>query len=115
MTAGMIVQLPVTVAFGTDEEFDLRVRLEREFTAALTTAGAGRCESSEIDTSHMKLHLGGVTNPTATLNIAKEVLTRAGLLGRAVITLETRNKLDPDDHTWQVLWPPTQPSVVKSA
>ena len=34
MTYGMIVQLPVSVAFGTDEEFDLRVRLESDLPAS---------------------------------------------------------------------------------
>ena len=32
MTHGMTVQLPVSVAFGTDAEFDLRVQLESDLT-----------------------------------------------------------------------------------
>ena len=40
MTYGMTVQLPVSVAFGTDEEFDLRVQLESDLTRALASAHA---------------------------------------------------------------------------
>ncbi|MCE9565942.1 MAG: hypothetical protein K8U57_28295 [Planctomycetes bacterium] len=115
MTAGMIVQLPVTVAFGTDEEFDLRVRLESELTTALAAVGAGQCASSDIDTSHMNLHLGGIVDPISTLNVAKTVLARSGLLGRAVVVLETRSKADPDDPNLQILWPPNQSSIARSA
>jgi len=115
MTAGMIVQLPVTVAFGTDEEFDLRVRLEGELTTALTAVGAGQCVSSDIDTAHMNLHLGGIADPISTLNVAKTVLARAGLLNRAVIVLETRSKADPDDPTLQILWPLNHSNVARSA
>ncbi len=114
MTAGLIVQLPVSVAFGTDEEFDLRVRLERELTAALTAVGAGGCESSEIDSSHMNFHLSGIADPISTLNVAKDVLARSGLLGRAVIVLETRSKADPDDPNLQVLWPLNQTSIARA-
>jgi len=115
MTAGMIVQLPVSVAFGTDEEFDLRVRLEQELTVALAAVGAGECVGSETDTSHTKVHISNIPDPTAALNIAKDVLSCYGLLGRATVVLETRNKLDPDDRNWHVVWPPNQSSVVRSA
>ena len=115
MTAGLIVRIPVTVAFGTDDEFDLRVRLERELTAALTAAGAGEGAGSEIDTAHMSLHFVNLTDAATAFSVAKEVLARAGLLGRAEIVLETRSKADPDEPIWQVLWPVAHPAVARSA
>jgi hypothetical protein len=115
MPAVMIVQLPVTVAYGTDEEFDLRVRLHQELATALQAANAGECATSEIDTAHIKFHLQGFLNPTASLNVVKDILSRAGLLSRAVVLLETRNKLDSDDHNWQVLWPQSPSGIVRSA
>jgi hypothetical protein len=105
MTYGMIVQLPVTVAFGTDEEFDLRVRLERDLAAALAAARAGECAGGGIDTSHLNLQLEGISDPPAALSVVKGVLAGAGLLGRAVVVLETRSPDDPDDRDLKVLWP----------
>ena len=87
MTFGMIVQLPVSVAFGSDEEFDLRIRLERELSAALAEAGAGECAGGEIDTSHLKLHLEAIVDPRSALDVTKAVLARAEVLGRAVVVL----------------------------
>src|SRR5437762_2441251 len=63
MTYGMIVQLPVSVAFGTDEEFDLRVQLESDLTRALAMARAGECVGGGIDTSHLNLQFDGITDP----------------------------------------------------
>jgi hypothetical protein len=115
MTFGMIVQLPVSVAFGTDEEFDLRVRLERELGAALAAARAGECAGGGIDTSHLSLHLDKVSDPPAALGVVKDVLSGAGLLGRAVVVLETRCPNDPDDPDRQVLWPPSTSGVTRVA
>ncbi len=106
MTFGMIVQLPVSVAFGTDEEFDLRVRLERVLTVALAEACAGECTGGEIDTSHMKFHLSGIPDPAPALAVTKAVLARCELLGCAVVALELSCEADPDDRDWKVLWPP---------
>lgn len=115
MTSGLIVQLPVSVPFGTDEEFDLRVRLERELAAALTTVRAGEYAGGEIDTSHMKLRLGGFADPTELLALVKDVLSRHGQLWRATIALETPCAADPDDKDWQVVWPPNHTGVFRVA
>ncbi len=115
MTHNMIVQLPVTVAFGTDAEFDLRVQLERELAAALAAARAGECAGGGIDTSHMNLQLEGISDPSAALGVVKDVLTAAGLLARAVIVLETRPAADPDDRDLQVLWPLNHTGLVRVA
>src|SRR5213082_2502060 len=115
MAFGMIVQLPVSVAFGTDEEFDLRVRLERELAAALAAARAGECAGGGIDTSHLNLHLDNVPDPPAALGVVKDVLARSGLLGRAVVVLETHDPGDPDDRDWQVLWPPNYTGPLRVA
>jgi hypothetical protein len=115
MAFGMIVQLPVSVAFGTDEEFDLRVRLERELATALAESGTGECAGGEIDTSHLKLHLEAVRDPGPALEVAKGVLTRAGVIGRAVVALETRCEADPDDRYWTVLWPPDHAEAFRAA
>ena len=115
MTFGMIVQLPVSVAFGTDEEFDLRVRLERELATALAESGAGECAGGEIDTSHLKLYLEAIPDPHRALDTAKAVLERADVLHRAVVVLETRCKADPDDRDWKVLWPPNYAGVFRVA
>jgi len=115
MTAGMIVQFPVSVAFGTDEEFDLRVRLERELNAALVAVGAGDCVGSETDTSHTKLYVSNLNDTLSALNVTKEVLTRSGLLSTATVVLETRMKSDPDDPDLQVLWPLNPTNIARSA
>jgi hypothetical protein len=105
MTYGLIVQLPVTVAFGTDEEFDLRVRLEGELASALAAARAGECTGGGIDTSHLTLQVENISDPDRALGVVKDVLAGAGLLGRALVVLETRPEADPDDRDLQVLWP----------
>lgn len=105
MTYGMIVQVPVSVAFGTDEEFDLRVQLESDLTRALTSAGAGECIGGGIDTSHLNLHFDGIADPALALSLLKQVLAAAGQLNRAVITLERPSAADADDRDQQVLWP----------
>lgn len=115
MTVGMIVRIPVTVAFGTDEEFDLRVRLERDLGLALITVGVGECAGGEIDSSHLLLHVAKVADPVSALSVTQDVLARAGLLTRSEIVLETRSKADPDEPIWQVLWPAAQPPVARSA
>ncbi len=104
MAFGMVVQLPVTGAFGTDEEFDLRVALERELGAALARERAGECGRGETENGRMGVHLE-VTDPHQALRIVQDVLTRFKLLHRAVVVLETRSKADPDDIDRQVLWP----------
>ena len=106
MAFGMLVRLPVSVAFGTDEEFDLRVRLEHELVAALEQSGTGECAGAEIDTSHLNLHLEAIADPGPALEVTKGVLARAGVIGRAVVALETRCHTDPDECDWTVLWPP---------
>lgn len=107
MAFGMIVRLPVSVPFGTDAEFDLRVQLERELATALLQVGAAGPAYGEIDTSHMNLRLDGVTDPDGTLAAVKQVLAGSGVLGRAVVVLETPSADDPDDRDCRVLWPAT--------
>ena len=115
MAFGMIVRLPVSAPYGTDEEFDLRVQLERELGAALAGVGAGKSAGGEIDTSHMNLHLDGVTDPPKALATTKEVLARNGLLARAVVVLETPSETDPDERDRRVLWPPAHAGTSRVA
>jgi hypothetical protein len=115
MAFSMIVRLPVSVPYGTDEEFDLRVRLERELGAALRLARAGEPAGGEIDTSHLNLTLDAIPDPAMALVAVKEVLARNGLLGRAIVVLETRTADDPDDCDRQVLWPAAPAGVARSA
>jgi hypothetical protein len=105
MAYGMLVQLPVTGAFGTDEEFDLRTELEREFGQALAAERAGECGRGETEDGRMNLYLEAVSDTQLALKIVKDVLNRFKLLTRAVVVLETRCEADPDDITRQVLWP----------
>lgn len=104
MACGMIVQLPVTGAFGTDEDFDLRTQLERELGAALTAELAGECGRGEIAEGRMCICLEAITDPDAALRVVKDVLARTKVLQRAVVVLETRNEADPDDTERQVVW-----------
>lgn len=115
MTSGLIVQLPVSVPFGTDEEFDLRVQLERELATALAGTATGEYAGGEIDTSHMNLRLDAVADPVRVLVVVKEVLARNGQLWRATIVLESRCEADPDDRDWQVVWPPNHSGVFRVA
>jgi hypothetical protein len=105
MTYGMIVQLPVSVAFGTDDEFDLRVQLESDLTRVLAAAHAGECTGGGIDTSHLTLQFDGIVDPTLALGLLKQVLAASGQLNRAVIILEKPSPADPDERDQQVLWP----------
>lgn len=105
MTFGMIVRLPVSAAYGTDAEFDLRVRLERDVARALAEIGAGESAGGEIDTSHMNIQLERVTDPAGALAAVKSVLVGEGLLGRAVVTLEVPCEADPDERESRVIWP----------
>lgn len=113
MTHGMIVQLPVSVAFGTDEEFDLRIQLESDLTRALASAHAGECVGGGIDTSHLNLHFDGISDPAMALSLLKQVLAAAGQLSRAVIILETPSLSDPDDREQQVLWPSSRAGKIR--
>jgi hypothetical protein len=114
MTYGIIVQLPVSVAFGTDQEFDLRVQLESDLTRALAAARAGDCIGGGIDTSHLNLHFDGITDPPSALSLLKQVLAAAGQLNRAVIILETPSMTDPDERDQQVLWPASRAGKVSA-
>ncbi len=114
MAFGMIVQLPVSVPFGTDEEFDLRVQLQRELSVALAENGVGESASGEINTSHMNLRLDNIIDPASALVATKAVLARSGLLGRAVVVLETPCDIDPDDRDCRVLWPPDHADAVSA-
>ena len=105
MAHGMIVQLPVTGAFGTDDDFDLRTQLERELGAALVRERVGECGRGEIEGGRMSVYLEAVTDPGAALRVVKDVLARLKQLQRAVVVLETRCEADPDDIDRQTLWP----------
>lgn len=105
MAHGMIVQLPVTGAFGTDEDFDLRNQLEKELGAVFVRERLGECGRGEIEGGRMTVTLEAVTDPGAALRVVKDVLTRLKQLNRAVIVLETRCEADPDDIDRQTLWP----------
>jgi hypothetical protein len=101
----MVVQLPVTGTFGTDDDFDLKTRLERELATALVAQAAGDCDRGTIDSGRMSVPLTGVADPAATLCVVKEVLAQLQLLHRATVVLETRCAADPDDIDRQVVWP----------
>jgi hypothetical protein len=115
MACGLIVQLPVSGAFGTDEDFDLRSQLEREFGVALSLAGAGECGRGEIDHGRMSIFLESVTDHIRAFQIVKDVLTRLKLLSRAVVVMETRCGADPDDINRQTLWPIHQSAPARVA
>ena len=113
MTHGMTVQLPVSVAFGTDAEFDLRVQLESDLTRVLADAHAGECIGGGIDTTHLNLHFDGITDPAVALSLMKQVLAAAGRLNQAVILFETPSLSDPDDRDQQILWPANQAGKIR--
>ncbi len=105
MTHEMIVQIPVTGAFGTDADFDLRTQLERELAIALTAELAGECGRGEIEGGRMSVPLTGITDPALALRLVKDVLTQIQILHRATVVLETRSEADPDDIDRQIVWP----------
>lgn len=105
MTFGMVVRLPATGTFGSDEDFDLRTRLERDFNTTLLAECLGECGRGETDAGATRIHLEAVSDPGAALRAVKGVLTRYRLLDRATVTLETPSEDDPDDIERQVLWP----------
>lgn len=105
MACWMIVQLPVTGAFGSDADFDLRTLLERELGAALTAAQVGKLDHGEIEDGRMNICMEAIVDPARTLHVVKDVLARSKQLHRAMIVLETRYEADPDDIDQQILWP----------
>ena len=105
MAHALVVQLPVTGAFGTDDDFDLRTQLERELGAALAREGAGECGRGEIDAGRMSVPVEGVADIAATLRVVTDVLARLKQSHRATVVLETRCEADPDDIDRQILWP----------
>ncbi len=105
MAYGMVVQLPVTGAVGTDEDFDLRTLLERELGTALARERAGECDRSETDSGRMSVYLTEVADPPLALRLVTGVLARLNVLHRATVVLETRCETDPDDTDRTILWP----------
>jgi hypothetical protein len=103
MAYEMLVQLAVTGGFGTDDDFDLQVRLEHDLAAALD--GLAECGRGEIGDGYASVPLLGVTDPDAALAAVKGVLSRLGVSHRATVALEIRSELDPDDTDRQILWP----------
>jgi hypothetical protein len=112
MACGMVVQFPVSGAFGTDADFDLRTLLEQELGRALAWEGAGECGRGTIDNGRMSICLEEVADHVRTLRAVKEVLARLKLLARASVVLETRCDADPDDVDRQLLWPIHTPARV---
>ena len=115
MAHEMVVQLAVTGAFGTDDDFDLRTQLERELAIALTAELAGECGRGEIEDGRMSVPLTGVADPTIALHVVKAVLAQLQVLHRATVLLETRSEADPDDIDRQVLWPVHHPTAARVA
>ncbi len=105
MTFGIVVELPITGTFGTDEEFDLRTRLERDLNTALIAERSGECGRGETDGGLIRVYLEAVTDPNATLCVVMDVLTHHKLLHLATVVLETRSEADPDDVDRRTLWP----------
>lgn len=110
MAHEMSVQLPVTGAFGTDDDFDLLVRLERDLAAAL--AGRAECGRGEIESGRMSVPLTDISDPADALRAVKDVLSGLRVLHRATVSLETRSAADPDDADRQILWPLAAPVCV---
>jgi hypothetical protein len=104
MACGLIVQIPVTGAFGTDADFDLRTQLERELEAALGAELAGECGRGEIEDGRMCIYLEAIADPALALRVVKDVLARLKVLNRAIVLLETRSDVDPDDIDREILW-----------
>lgn len=103
MARAMLVQVPATGPFGSDEDFDLCSRLARELAAAL--GPAGECDRGQIDAGRIGIRVEAVEDPICALRAVKEALARCSVLHRASVQLETRCEVDPDDIDRQVLWP----------
>lgn len=114
MAYGMIVQLPVTGTLGTDDDFDLRVLLERELGAALMRERAGACDRGETEGGRTSVYLTEITDPALALRLVTGVLARQNVLHRATVVLETPCETDPDDTDRTTLWP-AQPAPARVA
>ena len=113
MANAMIIQLPVTGAYGSDEDFDLRTQLERDLAAALTRNRAGEVARGEIDGGRMSVVLEALTDADHTLGVVKDVLARLKQLNRATVVLETSCEADPDEVDRETLWPLRHTSPVR--
>jgi hypothetical protein len=111
MALAMVVQLSVTGAYGTDEDFDLRTLLERDLGAALARERAGEVARGEIDGGRMSVFLEAIADPGLTLGVVKDVLARLKQLHRATVVMETLCETDPDETDREILWPLRHPSA----
>lgn len=114
MTLGMVVRLPVNGAFGTDEDFDLRARLEHDLDTALIAGCAGECGRGVTDAGFANISLESITDSNTAFTLVKGVLERHGLLGRVTVLLELPVAGDADDVERRVLWP-LQPAPAQVA
>lgn len=103
MALALVVQLPANGPFGTDDDFELCSRLERELGAAL--GATGECDRARIEAGRISVRIEAVTDPADALRATKEALARLSALPRATVQLETRCEADSDDIDRQQLWP----------
>jgi hypothetical protein len=120
MACEIVVQVKVSGDVGTDDEFELRKRLEQELLAELSHTRAPNKERvaefgrSEPDRGRINVILEAVTDPAAAFGIVKGVLKRLQLLDRhgTSVTTQTWSDADPDDVTAKILWPlPATPAT----
>ena len=104
MTHHMTVQIPITGKWGTDEELDLRHRLEEEFQDELGELGS--VDGGDIGSGNMNVFIYGIADFAPALDRVKAVLTRHHVLDRAVIQRSAyRNEEDDEPEEQMVVWP----------
>jgi hypothetical protein len=112
MIHDMIVQLPITGHWGTDEEMDLRHQLEEEFQQEL--GGLGSVDGGDIGSGNMNVFIYRIPEFPPALERVKAVLTRHALLDKAVIERSTfQNEGDDEPSEEVVVWPENYTGVFR--
>ena len=97
ISENVFVQFPVD-GFGSDEEFDLRERIEEVLDAELKSFGGGECTGGDMGSGGATVFLM-VRDPTAAVPRLLEALRREGLLTDRLVVAEDTG---PEYKFW---WP----------
>lgn len=104
MVHSMIVQLPITGRWGTDEEMNLRHQLEAVFQSEL--GALGDVSGGDIGSGNMNIFIEQVPDLDPALQCVKGVLTQHAVLDKAVIQVTTFQNPDDDEPVEErVVWP----------
>jgi hypothetical protein len=96
----VIVQIPTQGGWPTNDEVELRWRIESLLDDALGWVGNGHCDGGDAGSGSMNVFCY-VVDAKASAQTMVETLREHGLLDKLIIALD-----DEDTDAMKVLWPP---------